>query len=197
MRSGRPSLLAFALCLVAPAAAGAPPAAKPADVSQKGHFAGHTYSNDLLGLRYDTPDGFFANGDLPNYLPAGSTPLLIADQHTGRPLRNRILLIADDAGKYDSSLTVQEYVSKVVRSMLGLPRHGMRRGSHSVEIGGARYYRADYMETFNGGALYKSFVCIKRNGFFVSWTFVSSSEQELGQMSDSLRTVSFHDPREK
>jgi hypothetical protein len=154
------------------------------------HLTGSTYSNEFLSLTYQVPDGFSVK-ELPDNLPAGSFPLLMADQPAEGPFKSRLLLVADDTRRYGSSLTAREYVSKVVRVKLVLPRMEVLRDAYLVEISGAHFYRADYKQQGGEGALFKTFVCTKRKGFFVSWTFASSSQQELKHLNDSLQTISW------
>jgi hypothetical protein len=155
----------------------------------RGQVAGGTYTNDSLGLTYQMPDGFFVNSDLANTLPAGSSPLLIADQHTGRPWKNRLVLIADNARKYKSSLATEEYVSNFVAAMPPNLHVEIEHHTHLIEIAGGQFWRADYRKVENGLEIYQAFICIRLKGFLVSWTFTSTSQQELEQLADSIKTV--------
>jgi hypothetical protein len=83
-------------------------------LTDRGHVEGLTYSNATLGFSYQLPQGFFVN-PLPDNLPSGSLLLMTADTHNGTPWRDRIVLIADDAGKY--SWATSEYVTHFGRSM--------------------------------------------------------------------------------
>jgi TonB family protein len=55
------------------------------------------------------------------------------------------------------------------------------------------YFRADFNDTSEGVLLPKSFIATDLNGFFMSWTFVAGSEDELAQLAESVRRASFHE----
>jgi hypothetical protein len=169
--------------------------AQQGDSSQleRGQVAGRTYTNDSLGLTYQMPDGFFVNPDLANTLPAGSFPLLIADQHTGRPWKNRLVLIADETRKYKSSLATEEYVSNFVAAMPRNLHVEIVHHTHLIEIAGKQFWRADYTKIDSGLELYQAFICVRLKGFLISWTFTSTSQQELEQLADSIKTVLVRD----
>jgi hypothetical protein len=160
---------------------------------ESGQVAGRTYTNDSLGLTYQMPDGFLVNPDLANTLPAGSFPLLIADQHTGRPWKNRLVLIADEARKYKSSMATEEYVSNFVAGMPRSLHVEIVHRTHLIEIAGRQFWRADYTKIDSGVELYQAFICTRLKGFLISWTFTSTSQQELERLADSIKTVVVRD----
>jgi len=156
----------------------------------RGRIAGRIYSNDSLGLTYQLPEGFFVNSDLPDRMQTGSLLLMIADQHTGRPLRDRVIMVADDAARY--TWTTKEYVTKYVRAKPQRLNVTVLREAYPIQVAGQEFYRVDYKKTEEGKTGYETFVCVRRKGFFVSWTFVSfSQEEEVDQMAGSIQTVSF------
>jgi hypothetical protein len=159
---------------------------------ERGHFADRTYINDSLGLTYQLPDGFSANTDLDDTLPGGSFLLMVADQHTGRPWKNRVLLVADDAKKYPK-LTTAEYVAKYVKAKSQRLHAEMLQDGYRFEIAGKEFYRSDYKRTDNGLDVYEAFVCTKLKGYLLSWSFVSASKEELAQMASSIQSVLFRD----
>jgi hypothetical protein len=160
---------------------------------ERGQVAGRTYTNDSFGLTYQIPDGFLVNPDLVNPLPAGSFRLLIADQHTGRPWKNRLVLIADEAKKYKSSIATEEYVSNFVAGMPRSLHVEIVHRTHLIEIAGRQFWRADYTKIDSGVKLYQAFICTRLKGFLISWTFTSTSQQELERLADSIKTVVVRD----
>lgn len=161
----------------------APP--KPAS----GSFDQNTYTNEFFGFSYPLTEEWTEssvardNANAPN----GTYFLFMGDRHIGRRFMNRVVITADDASHYTMSL--QEYVSKFAHAQV---RHGneLLRDAYSVDLSGSHFYRADYKESFAGGALHKSFVCTEHNGFLLGWTFVAESEQELNDLVNTLQHIS-------
>jgi hypothetical protein len=164
------------------------PAERPAQ-PYRGRVEDRIYSNDSIGFSYQLPEHFFVHSDLPERLPAGSVLLMIADQRTGRPWRNRIILLADDARKY--TRTTKEYAAKIVRAMPSKLNVIILRDAYSVAVGGHEFYRVDYKKTDSGQTIYESFVCVRQRDFFVNWTLLAFSQAELEPMAASIQTVSF------
>jgi hypothetical protein len=100
-----------------------------------------------------------------------------------------VILVADDAEKY--SWTTKEYVTKYVHAKPRTLNVIVLRDAYSVGGAGQEFYRVDYKRTDEGKAVYESFVCVRRKGFLISWTFVSLSHEELEQIAGSIQTVSF------
>lgn len=115
---------------------------------------------------------------------------MIADQLTATPLRNRVIMVADDAGPY--SWSTKEYVVHYVGAKPRKLNVIVVRQAYPIRVRGQELYRIDYKKTDKGKAGYESFVCVRWKGFFVSWTFATfSREEDLDQMAESIQTVSF------
>jgi hypothetical protein len=57
--------------------------------------------------------------------------------------------------------------------------------------GGNYFYRADYKWLKNGITVYSSMVCTKRNSYWLSWNFVTPSQQDLDDVVITLQHISF------
>ncbi len=64
--------------------------------------------------------------------------------------------------------------------------------SYRLQIAGADFFRADFEKTEEGKTIYEAFICARRKGSFVSWSFVSLSPAALEQIASSVQSVSFH-----
>jgi len=137
-------------------------------LTDRGHVEGLTYSNAALEFSYQIPQGFFVN-PLPDNLPLGSLLLMIADKHNGTPWRDRIALIADDAGKYTG--TTSEYVSHFVRSMPAKLHVVVLRDTYPLKIARQDFFRVDYGKADESKTVYQTFVCTRLKDSLVSWTF--------------------------
>jgi hypothetical protein len=157
-------------------------------LTDRGHLEGLTYSNAALGFSYQLPQGFFVNPQ-PGTLPLGSLLLMIADKHNGTSWRDRILLIADDAGKY--SWTTSEYVTHFVRSIPAKLRVVVLRDTYSLKIAEHYFFRVDYQKADEGKTVYQTFVCTRLKDSLVSWTFTSLDEKQVGEMAASVSRVAF------
>lgn len=155
-------------------------------LTDRGHVEGLTYSNVTLGLSYQLPQGFFVN-PLPDNLPSGSLLLTTADTHNGTPWRDRIVLIADDAGKY--SWTTSEYVIHFVRSLPAKLQIVVLRDTYALKVSDHNFFGVDYQTTDEGKTVYQTFLCTRLKGFFVSWTFTSLNKKQLGEMATSVNTI--------
>lgn len=167
---------------------------------ENGTIINNLYRNEILGFSYPMPEGWYVSLDdnhgsqvTGKYLQGGGLLLLMADQHTGGPFRNRLLIIADSATKYHG-LSVEAYVDKVVRAQTNKLGMQLIRDVFAVDLAGRHFYRADYDENFGGGATRKTFICTELNGYLLSWTFVTGSEEDLEAAVSSLQRISFWQP---
>jgi hypothetical protein len=155
-------------------------------LKDRGHVEGLTYSNATLGFSYQLPQGFFVN-PLPDILPPASLLLMIADTHNGTPWRDRIVLVADDVGKY--SWTTSEYVTHFVHSMSPKLHIVVLRHTYPLKVGDHDFFRIDYQKTDEGKTVYQTFLCTRLKDSFVSWTFTSLNKNQLGDLATSVNTI--------
>jgi hypothetical protein len=73
---------------------------------------------------------------------------MIADTHNGTRWRDRIVLVADDAGKY--SWTTSEYVTRYVRSKPAKLHIVVLRDTYSFKVGSHDFFGIDYQKTDEG-----------------------------------------------
>jgi TonB family protein len=176
-----------------------PGAAVSAPGPENGTIVSNTYANEFLGFWFPIPDGWQVNRESvgteregeAKLTPGGGLELVVLDQHTAGPFRNRIVLSALDAT--GMSVTTQEYVSKFVGAQVKHEGRELVRDATDVELGGKHFFRADYKQPFPGGARSEAFVCTKLSGYFIGWTFVAGSPQELESLVNSLQRLSFRD----
>ena len=170
----------------------APPLKPDSGTLEKG-----VYTNAFFGFSYRPGDGWFVNEEaLQSDKARGPKPprtyyLLIADRRTNKPIRERILLIADDSSAYQSAMTLEKWVGRMAHALVKGSQTELLRDTYSVEYAGQHFYRVDYKENWSGGALYKAFTANEYKGFFLSWTFVANSKERLDKMVQSLDTLAF------
>jgi hypothetical protein len=156
------------------------------------------YTNDYFGLTYRLGKDWYLSeefihgdaGKVINRVP-GQYLLLSADRQTGKPIRERILMIADDARQYQHGFTAKQYVTKMTHALIKPPGTDLVREAYAVEYGGKAFNRADYEEKYAGGSLSKAFVSRRVRGYLLSWTFVANSQEELDVLVNSLAHLSF------
>ena len=167
-----------------------PPNLKP----DAGHFSDGVYVNSYFRLAYTLGGGWYLNEDLMKGRISrfsGNYLLLAADRHTGKPMRERVLLVADDASQYKPRLSPVEYVTKMGKALIQHPGMELVRNSYQVEHAGKTFARMDYKESYGSGSVSRAFAATEVNGYLLSWTFVANSPQELNELVDSLDRLSF------
>jgi TonB family protein len=164
-----------------------------------GTVVNNIYANEFLGFRFPIPDGWEVNSETvgaeregeATRTPGGGLELLIVDQHNARSFRNRIVVTALDASV--TTLTTQEYVAKMVGVLVSRDGRKLVHESTQVELAGKSFIRSDYKQPVPGGELAEAFVCTKFSGYFLGWTFVAGSPEELEGLVRSLQQLSFRD----
>lgn len=162
----------------------------------EGAIANGTYSNECLGFRFPIPKGWEVNSELLGTPPGkarrergGGLILLALDQHTGRPLRNRIVLSALDATGY--VMDTERFIFKMVHHSLGREGTEIIREVFPTEFAGRQFFRSDYKETGPEGTAYKIQVATPFRSYFLGWTLVSPSQSDLAHMMQTLGQIKF------
>ena len=199
----RSVVLIFLICPIALAQDNDGVATQPTVVKpDTGGISRGIYTNDFFAFSYPLPDGWYANTELREtaHLPEGSLLLLVADQHTGRLVRNRLLVIADDESRYlrhHPAPNVRDYVVKMVHAQIDKEGKTLAPDAVAVEMSGKQFFRADYKEPSDIAILYKAFVCTDIKGYFLSWTFVGDSQERLDLLVNSLDHISFRQDQQQ
>ena len=156
-----------------------------------GSFVRNTYRNDFFGFSYVLPGEWHESRVAPAALPPGAYYLFIGDRDTGRSLLNLVMVVADPESKNRPGISTQEYLSAFIRAQGTDAKAEVIRESSSFVSGGGDFYRADYKRAENGITKYSSMVCTKRYGYWLSWNFVTPSQQDLDDAVNTLQDVSF------
>lgn len=188
----RLSLLAVLLCATTPLvncqqSTKSSTTPKPDD----GSFVRNTYRNDFFGFSYVLPEEWHKSRVAPAALPPGAYYLFIGDRDTGHSLLNRVVVVADPESKNRPGISTQEYLSAFIRAQVTNANAEVIREPSSFVSGGSDFYRADYKRAENGITTYSSMVCTKRNSYWLSWNFVTPSQQDLDDAVNTLQHVSF------
>ncbi len=191
----RLSLLIMLLCAAAPLincqqSTKSSTTPKPDD----GSFVRNTYRNDFFSFSYMLPGEWHKSRVAPTALPPGAYYLFIGDRDTGHSLLNRVMVVADPESKNRPGISTQEYLSAFIRAQVTHANAEVIREPSSFVSGGSDFYRADYKRAEDGITVYSSMVCTKRNSYWLSWNFVTPSQQDLDDAVNTLQHVSFDRP---
>jgi hypothetical protein len=104
------------------------------------------------------------------------------------------MLVADPESVNRPELSAQEYLSAYVRGQVKVAHAEIMREPSSFDTGENSFDRADYKWLENGTTFYSSMVSIKRNGYLLSWNFVTPSQRDLDDAVSTLQQVSFDSP---
>jgi hypothetical protein len=155
-----------------------------------GSFVQNTYRNDFFGFSYVLPGDWHKSRVAPAALPSGAYYLFIGDRATGHSLSNRVMVVADPE-QQPLGLPPQEYLSAYIRAQVRNANAEVIREPSSFVSGRSALYRADYKMAENGITIYSSMVCTKRNGYWLSWNFVTPSQHDLDDAVNTLEHISF------
>jgi TonB family protein len=162
-----------------------------------GAFTNGAYSNDYFRFTYTVGEGWYINQDLMTQGAnsttklAGHFLLMVLDRHTGGPMRERVLMMADDANVYRSFKSAADYAAKFLDAQVKGQHMERVRDVFPTEHAGRTFYCGEFNEPYSGGALHKAFVATERSGFLLSWSFVASSAEELDVLLQSLGEIRF------
>jgi hypothetical protein len=159
-----------------------------------GTFVRNTYRNDFFGFSYALPGEWYKSRVAPAALPSGAYYLFIGGRDTGESLVNRVIVVADLESYNRSGLTTQEYLWAFITAQIRNANAEVIRGPSSFVSVENNFYRADYKRSENGIMVYSSMVCTKRNGYWLSWNFVTPSQRGLDDAVNTLQHVSFDRP---
>jgi hypothetical protein len=162
-------------------------APKPDD----GSFARNTYRNNFFGFSYVLPGEWHKSSVAPGALPSGAYYLFIGDRDTGHSLLNRVMVVADPESENQPGVSTQAYLSAYIRAQVRNASAEVIREPSSFVSGENNFYRADYKWVQNGIAVYSSMACAERKSYWLSWNFVTPSQQDLDDAVNTLQHVSF------
>lgn len=159
-----------------------------------GKFTQNTYRNDFFRFSYPLPREWHKSSVSPSSLPSGAYYLFIGDRDTGHSLLNRVTVVADPESSYRAGLSAQEYSSAFIRAQVRQAHAEVTREPCSFSSGGSDFYRADFKWADNGTTIYSSMVCIKRDNYWLDWTFVTPSQRDLDDAVNTVQHISFDTP---
>jgi TonB family protein len=175
-----------------------PPSAPPA--FDHGTIATGFYINQCLGFSYPIPEGWVVNSDvlgtapgIAKHQPGGGLILLVVDQHTSRPFFNRMVLSATNASAM--TLDTPAFVSGFVHAPINNDQLGTRKilkEAFAIDLGGKHFFRTDFTDVRSEATLYKTYLSTKFRGYFLSWTIVTGSAEELETAANSLQKLVFY-----
>ncbi len=166
---------------------------------EHGIIVSNTYANEFLGFWFLIPDGWQVNRESvgaeregeAKRITSGGLELLVIDRGDRKHGGSRIVISAMDATGYSSGTPA--FASNFVRAPIDATGGEVLREAFPVDFAGQHFFRADYRQDFKGGSQWGAFVCTKFNGYFIGWTFVTYSAEELEGLVNSLQRLSFRD----
>lgn len=159
-----------------------------------GSFAQNTYKNDFFGFSYTLPKEWHKSRVSPSPLPPGAYYLFIGDRFTDHPLLTRVMIVADPESRNPAGLSGKEYVSAFVRAQVTQFHAEITYEPSAFSSGGNDLNRADYKFVDNGTTFYSSLVSVKRKGYWLNWSFIAPSQQDLDDALVTLQHISFDNP---
>jgi TonB family protein len=186
--------------LVASLARAQRPDATPATPGpERGTIVSNTYANEFLGFWFPIPDRWQVNRESvgadregeAKRITGGGLELLVIDRGDRKHGGSRIVISAMDATGYSAGTPA--FASNFVRGPIGATGGEVLREALPVDFAGQHFFRGDYRQDFKGGSQWGAFVCTKFNGYFIGWTFVTDSAEELEGLVNSLQRLSFRD----
>ena len=159
-----------------------------------GSFVQNTYRNDFFGFSYALPGEWHKSSVAPAALPSGAYYLFIGDRDTGHSLLNRVIVVADPESKNRAGISTQKYLSAFIRGQVRYAHAEVIREPSLFVSGGIDFSRADYKRANNGNTIYSSMACTKSNGYWLDWSFVTPSQQDLDDAVNTLQYIAFDRP---
>ncbi len=156
-----------------------------------GEFRGDRYESHSLGFSHQLPSGYRPSSIPPQKLPSGSQYLFVADAHTGKPLMNRIVLVAVDATS--TYLSLHDFVQKVAKDLALQPQTVLVHDAAETKLAGKTFFREDLNEHYESGLMYKTALWTERRDVFLFWMIVAQSTEELEKAVQSVDEIKFHD----
>ena len=101
------------------------------------------------------------------------------------------MVVADPKSKNRSGIPAAEYLGAFFSAQEAHANAQLIGLMSGFTSGGADFFRADYKTTINGTTLYNSMICTERSGYFLSWNFVTPSQQDLDDAVNTIQHVSF------
>jgi len=150
-----------------------------------GNFTQNTYRNDFFGFSYPLPGEWRQRRNSLFPLPSGAYYLFTGGRTEHSPL-NGVTIVADpESGSRARS--AQEYLSALIAQTDG----EVTREPSSFGSGGSGFYRGDYRVADNETTAYISIVCIKRQNYWLHWSFVAPSQRDLDDAVNTVQHISF------
>jgi|SRR5215467_12936453 len=159
-----------------------------------GSFVRNTYRSDFFGFSYTLPREWHKSKVAPDALPSGAYYLFIGDRDTGHSLLNRVMVVADPKSENRPGVSTQQYLSAYIRAQVRNANAEVTREQSSFVSGETNFYRADYKWLDGGTTVYSSMVCTERNGYWLSWSFVTPSQRDLDDAVKTIQNISFDRP---
>jgi hypothetical protein len=199
----RHARLAVFLLLVAASLLSQTPSSKTTKTAQlkpdSGTFVNNTYTNPYIGFSYTAPGEGWASPPRDAKTEQSELPGQFQVGRLVRVTDTRMQLVqmrADDASFYHPAITLEVWFKKALHPVASSKEIQMIKDAYPAEYAGQHFYRADYKQNYAGHLFYGSILGAEHNGFMLNWTFLSTSEETLKELVESLSSLSFaHDQK--
>ena len=156
-------------------------------------FVNNVYTNSYFGLSFSLGDGW-ERATRPSDM-RGSFNLLVAARNSANHPYEGVQLTADDASEYHPRPNLQQWSQNFAQHAKDSKQMQLLKDMYPVEYAGQSFYSMKYKQMVQGRSFYGYVVVTEYKGFFLYWTFIALSEENLETNVDSLRTLSFQNPR--
>jgi hypothetical protein len=160
--------------------------------AQSGTLDSGAYQNRFFGFRYQVPYGWVDRTD--DMREASTDPnqslLLLAmferpPEATAESVNSALVITSESTAGYPGLKTAAEYFEPLTEVTTSKGFQVVNAPSY-FEIGTKRLVRSDFSKKRGEVTMYQSSLATLENGYFVSFTFLGGSEDEVNELIEKL-----------
>jgi hypothetical protein len=151
-----------------------------------------TYRNSALGVQYKIPFGWVDRTEQmrePSTDPGKSLLLLAVferpPQAAGDSVNSAVVITAESTSSYPGLKTAADYFGPLSDVATGKGFEVVNE-PYYFEAGTKRTVRADFSKKIGDLTMYQSSIAVLEKGYFVSFTFLGGSEDEVSELIEKL-----------
>jgi hypothetical protein len=174
------------------------------DPRQTASVSSGLYHNKFFGMDYRLPEGWYVDtnafeklvkgsaGSDPAPSPSNLVTLLAANEvapgSPGITFNPFLSIVAYNSSLHPETATCIGYLQNVTYLVTKRQHGGLIQQGATVNVGDHKFYRADYKQSYGG---YETVLCTVWKQNDLSWTFVGRSPQQMDDLAQSIRSISF------
>ncbi len=174
------------------------------DPRQTASVSSGLYHNKFFGMDYRLPDGWYVDtnafeklvkgsaGSEPAPSPSNLVTLLAANEVApgtpGVTFNPFLSIVAYNSSLHPETATCIGYLQNVTYVMTKRQHAELIQQGATLNVGDHKFYRADYKHS---DVDYETVLCTVWKQNDLSWTFVGRSPQQMDDLAQSIRSISF------